>query len=371
MDFALDDAHETVRSLATEVLGGGSGTSAGRVAAAASGFDQARWAALAQAGLLGVTVPQSHGGAGLGPVAWHLLLVEAGRTATDLPLVHIGAALATLVAHGSEAQHDHWLPRLADGSARLTAALLDAGARRPEDLVTVAHPSHDGFRLEGEKILVGGAQDADGVVVAARAGEGVVAGIVDPRSQGVRGLTQRHVDTPVTDLVLNDVVLPAEAVLAGPGGGGSQVLHTLALHAAAGMASVAAGAAQGALALTAEHAAQREQFGRPLATFQAVSQRLADAFIDAEAMRLTALQAAWRLEAGLPATDAVLIAAWWANEAGDRVLRAAHHVHGGIGVDRGYPLHRLTMLLRRLEFLMGTATDHLETLGRRVASAPA
>ena len=96
----------------------------------------------------------------------------------------------------------------------------------------------------------------------------------------------------------------------------------------------------------AEYTKTREQFGKPIATFQAVGQRAADAYVDAEAVRLTAWQAAWRLSEGLPADDELATAKYWAAEGGQRVVHAAVHLHGGVGVDRDYPLHRYFLLDR-------------------------
>jgi 3-oxocholest-4-en-26-oyl-CoA dehydrogenase beta subunit len=129
------------------------------------------------------------------------------------------------------------------------------------------------------------------------------------------------------------------------------------------------GVAERALRITAEYVAGREQFERPLATFQAVQQRIADAYIDVEAMRVTAWRAAWRLAEGLPADEEIAIAKFWASEAGSRVLVSAQHLHGGVGVDVDYPLHRYLKLSKRLELLFGGGTEQLAHLGDLLASA--
>jgi alkylation response protein AidB-like acyl-CoA dehydrogenase len=115
--------------------------------------------------------------------------------------------------------------------------------------------------------------------------------------------------------------------------------------------------------MTAEYTKTREQFGRPIATFQAVGQRAADAYIDTEAVRLTALQAAWRISAGLPAEAEVAIAKFWAADGGQRVVHAAQHLHGGMGVDRDYPVHRYFLWAKHLELTLGGATHQLLRLG--------
>ena len=122
--------------------------------------------------------------------------------------------------------------------------------------------------------------------------------------------------------------------------------------------------------MTAEYTKTREQFDRPIATFQAVGQRAADAYIDTEAIRLTAWQAIWRLSEGLPATAEVAVAKFWAAEGGQRVVHAAQHLHGGMGVDRDYPLHRYFLWAKQLELTLGGATPQLLKLGAILAAEP-
>ena len=135
-----------------------------------------------------------------------------------------------------------------------------------------------------------------------------------------------------------------------------------ALEVQVGRAALQLGLAKAALRMTSAYVSKREQFARPLATFQAVSQRAADAWIDTQAMEVTLWQAAWRLSAGRPCEREVGIAAYWAAEGGHRVLSAAQHLHGGMGFDRDYPLHRFYLRTKRLEFLYGSASEALERL---------
>jgi alkylation response protein AidB-like acyl-CoA dehydrogenase len=131
-----------------------------------------------------------------------------------------------------------------------------------------------------------------------------------------------------------------------------------------------AASCQTALALTAEYTRARTQFDRTIASFQAVSQRAGDAYIDTEGVKLTAWQAAWRLDQGLPSDEALLTAKFWAAEGGWRVMHAAHHLHGGVGVDRDYPLHRHFLNHKQLELQVGSATPSLLRLGRILADTP-
>src|SRR3546814_201236 len=119
------------------------------------------------------------------------------------------------------------------------------------------------------------------------------------------------------------------------------------------------GVCEEALAITARYVSEREQFGARLGTFQAVGQRVADAYIDTEGIRLTALQAIWRLDAGVDASEELLTAKFWAGEGAQRVVHAAQHLHGGIGMDLDYPIHRYFRTAKVLELLFGGSTPSL------------
>ena len=151
---------------------------------------------------------------------------------------------------------------------------------------------------------------------------------------------------------------------------GASVVNSITEHATTALCIQEAGACASALELTAEYTKTRVQFDKPIATFQAVGQRAADAYVDTEAIRLTAWQAASRLAAGLPAAAEVAIAKYWAAEGGQRVVHAASHLHGGVGVDRDYPLHRFFLLTEQIEFTLGGANDSLRRLGRILADEP-
>jgi alkylation response protein AidB-like acyl-CoA dehydrogenase len=138
----------------------------------------------------------------------------------------------------------------------------------------------------------------------------------------------------------------------------------------AGLCMLQAGLCDKAVKLTAEYTTGREQFGKPVATFQAVAQRAADAYIDTQAVQVSAYQAAWRLAEGLPAANEVAVAKFWAADGGMRVMLAAQHLHGGIGVDTDYPLHTFTTWTKQIELTLGSATPSLVRLGRAIADEP-
>jgi len=195
--------------------------------------------------------------------------------------------------------------------------------------------------------------------------------VVDLSLAGIsRERQEANTGRPEAVLTFADVALGADALL-GPVSAGPDIIDWLILRATAAVAVAQAGVASAAVALVSEYTKSREQFDKPIATFQAVGQRAADAYVDAEAIRLTAWQAAWRIDQGLPADDAVAVAKFWAADGGQRVVHAAVHLHGGVGVDRDYPLHRHFLLTKQLELTLGGATDQLLRIGATLAAEPA
>lgn len=146
-----------------------------------------------------------------------------------------------------------------------------------------------------------------------------------------------------------------------------EALEWIVARATVALCAMELGIADSALRMTASYASTRHQFDRPIATFQAVSQRLADAYVDVEAIRVTTWQAAWRLAHDLPAAEAVSIAKYFAAEAGHRVVFAAQHVHGGMGFDLEYPLHRYYLGSKQIELTLGSASVQLARMGREIA----
>jgi alkylation response protein AidB-like acyl-CoA dehydrogenase len=166
---------------------------------------------------------------------------------------------------------------------------------------------------------------------------------------------------------------PAEPLGTGPGSGEGPghvgaYADVLAVARTA-FAGLQAGVCAGSLARAVAHTNTREQFGRPLATRQAVQLRAADAHMDTEAIRVTAYEAAWRRDAGLPYATHALTAAWWASEAGQRVVHTGQHLHGGTGADVGHPVHRHFLWGRQLDAYLGSGSEVLQELGELIASA--
>jgi len=264
------------------------------------------------------------------------------------------------------------LPDVVEGRLIMTAALLDEGARDPHALSTTA--SHDGgdWRLDGTKSFVPAATLAGRILVSARTTDGDPAlFLVDA---GADGIDLEAVATTTGEyqyrLALGGTHVEARDVLGRPGDGRAMI-DWIVERTLAGLCAMELGVAERALQMTAEYTSERKQFGKAIATFQAVAQRAADAYIDVEAIRLATLQAVWRLATGLPATREVAIAKFWAAEGGHRACYAAQHLHGGIGVDTDYPLHHYYLMSRQIELTLGAAHAQLARLGTMLAGGDA
>lgn len=373
MDFDLTDEQQATGEVAAKLLGDQATPDAIRAVEDADDaddqrFDRGLWAAMADAGLLGIAVPADLGGAGLGVLELCLVLEEVGRRTAPVPAL---AALAfgglPVARFGSPAQQAALLPGLAAGTSVVTAALVEplADPLRP---TTTARPDVEGWGLDGTKTNVAAGLVADTILVPATTPDGATGLFVV--AAGAPGLTRARQDTttgtPDAQLTLAGVRVGGDAAL-GPVDAAGTVLRWTVEHATVAACAVMSGVAAEAVHITGEYTVNREQFGRPIATFQAVGQRAADAYVDAQAVRLTMLQAAWRLAAGFPADREVASAKYWAAAGGQRVVHAAQHLHGGMGVDRDYPLHRYFLLAKQLELTLGGATRQLANLGRMLA----
>jgi len=386
MDFAYGDEHDAVRELAGRIFEDQSTHDRLKAVEAAAGpdgpLDRDLWSALADAGLLGIGLPEDVGGAGLDFLAACLVVEAAGRTAAHVPVVEtLAYGAAAIDRFGTAEQRQAWLPRVAGGQAVVTAALVELvgdvvlpGGPNP---ATTATPDAAGWRVDGAKACVPAGLVADLVLVPAT----VLADGGRPAGTAVflvptdaAGLTRTRQDGPAVPealIELSGVVVGDDARLGGADADGAAIVDFVTERATAALCVQEAGATAASVALISEYTKTREQFGKPIATFQAVGQRAADAYVDTEAIRLTALQAAWRLSAGLPATAEVAVAKFWAADGGQRVVHDAAHLHGGVGVDRDYPLHRFFLLTRQIELTLGGAHDSLARLGALLAADPA
>jgi acyl-CoA dehydrogenase len=361
MDFSLSEAQTELAGLARKIL-------------AERGTPERQWADLASAGVLAAGLPESLGGAGLGFPEQCSVLAEAGRAVSQVPyLPSIVLGAGAIASFGSPDQQGRWAAPAGDGSVVLTAALAEEDGDDPSSPSARAERDGSRWRLSGVKTAVPAATRAGLLLVPASAADEVVVFLVEPSDTGVTVQPQTLTDgADAGRLILDGVALDDSRVLGGRRRG-AEIAGWLVSRGTVGLCAVQAGVAERALELTAEYARSREQFGRPIGSFQAVAQRLADAYIDVEAVRLTMWQAAWLLADGQPGDPevaaAVATAKFWAADAGHRVAHTAVHVHGGMGIDTSYPVHRYFTAAKQAEFTLGGATAQPRRLGDILATA--
>ncbi|MGW8599539.1 acyl-CoA dehydrogenase family protein [Streptomyces sp. NPDC055893] len=340
MDFTPTEEQAAARELAARIFA--DLATHERLRAAGTGSDAELWKALCAAGLPG-SVEET------GLLGLVLLLEEQGRVTAQVPLAATCVyGILAVARHGTDEQRARLLPGLRDGTTVVTGAFPASG--------TIA--SREG-RLSGAVDWVPWLRDATHVLV--------------PDEDRALWLVRTEDAARVDPVELTAPWSAARLVLDGAPGErlGEGAAHADVLAAArVAFAGLQAGVCAGSLARAVEYTSVREQFGRPLSTHQAVQLRAADAHMDTETIRVTAYEAAWRHDEDLDARGAALTAAWWASEAGKRVVHAGQHLHGGMGADLDHPVHRHFLWGRQLDAHLGCGTELLAELGDLLADGP-
>ncbi|BBZ02534.1 acyl-CoA dehydrogenase [Mycolicibacterium chitae] len=330
MDFSPDEGQQAVADVVTSVLGRDNS-----------------WQALVDGGVTALGLPERLGGDGLGLAEIATALTEIGRHGTVSPaLATLGLGLLPLLDLASETQQDRYLAEVGKGGV-LAAALNEPGAALPQ------HPAVrlTGGRLTGTKIGVAYADQAQWIVVTADTGVAVVAG----DAAGV-SVTRTPAANGSDEFVL--VFSDAEAdVLDGAAVGR---VNQLAL---AAIGAFAAGLVAGALRLTADYVATREQFGRPLSTFQTVAAQLSEVYIASRTISLVSNSVTWRLAEGLDAEEDLAVLGYWLTSQAPSAMRICHHLHGGMGMDITYPMDRYYSSIKDLTRLLGGPSHRLDLVG--------
>lgn len=342
MDFSLDPEQQAVADVVTSALGRDNS-----------------WAALVDGGVVAFGVPERLGGDGLGLPAITSALTEIGRHGTVSPaLATLGLGLLPLLDLASDEQQDRFLAGVASGSL-LTAALNEPGSALPE------HPGTtlSGGRLSGTKVGVPYAALADWLVVTTDGGVAVVS----PNADGVT-VTKTPAANGSDEYVVTfaDVAVPESDVLAGTGAAPaatSGTVHRVNQLALAATGAFAAGLVAGALRLTADYVAKREQFGRPLSTFQTVAAQLAEVYIASRTIALASTSVIWRLADGRDADEDLDVLGYWLTSQAPPVMQTCHHLHGGMGMDITYPMNRYYSTIKDLTRLLGGPAHRLELVG--------
>lgn len=324
-------------------------------------LDTALWRKLIGADILTAAAPENVGGGGFGVLEQTAILTALGRQLAAVPyLDSVVLAAGALARFGSADLRQSWAVPAVAGERILTVALDGALGEGP----VRAAAAGSGFTLTGGRTQVCFAPVADAFLVPAETDSGTVVFLVSADDPGVSvTVLQTTGQNSSGELDLAGVQVPGDRAV-----GGADVVSWLHTHRAVGLTAYQLGVLERALELTAEYARTREQFDRPIGSFQAVAQRLADGYIDIQGLRLTLQQAGWRLSEDLPADTEVATAAFWAAEAGHRVAHTAVHVHGGVGIDMDHPVHRYFITAKQTEFTLGGATAQLRVIGRELAA---
>lgn len=330
MDFSPDPEQQAVADVVTSVLD-----------------RENSWDALVGGGVTALAVPERLGGDGLGLSEAATALTEIGRHGTIGPaLATLGFGLVPLLDLASEAQQDRYLTGLTKGAV-LTAALGEPAAALPDQPATTLA----GNRLSGTKVGVPYAEQAEWILVTADTG--VV--VVSPNADGVTLVkTPTATGSDEYAVTFTDVVVAADDVLTGATAGR---VNQLVL---AGIGAYASGLVAGALRLTADYVGSREQFGRPLSTFQTVAAQLSEVYIVSRTLTLAATSVVWRLANGLDADDDLAVLGYWITSQAPPMMQICHHLHGGMGMDVDYPMDRYYSSIKDLNRLLGGRSQRLD-----------
>ncbi|MGY4709638.1 acyl-CoA dehydrogenase family protein [Mycolicibacterium sp. CBM1] len=338
MDFTADPEQQAVADVVTSVLDRDN-----------------TWEALVSGGVAALGVPERLGGDGVGLAEITTALTEIGRHGTVSPaLATLGYGLLPLLDLASDEQQDRFLAGVAKG-AILSAALNEPGASLPDRPATTLSAG----KLNGTKVAVPYAEQAAWLLVTADSGVAVVS----PTADGVTlTKTPTSAGTDEYAVTFADVAVDPDAVLAGA------TAHRVNQLALAAAGAFAAGLVAGALKLTANYVANRKQFGRPLSTFQTVAAQLAEVYIASRTLSLAATSVIWRLADGRDADQDLDVLGYWLTSQAPPVMQTCHHLHGGMGMDITYPMHRYYSSIKDLSRLLGGPSYRLDLVGAQCSS---
>ncbi|MFE4856145.1 acyl-CoA dehydrogenase family protein [Streptomyces sp. NPDC056670] len=339
--------------------------------AVAEDFDRPLWAKLAASDLLSLVLDAEYAGAGLDPIALCLVLRESAKVLARLPLLETSAVALAVQRYGQAELARELLPAIGRGELALTVAANGRTGHDGAELAVTARRDGDHWVLDGSQTGVPWAQTCDRIAVPAHTADGHTVLALVPRTQ--QGITlDEQISTSgerFAELHLEGTRVEAGSVITTDGAW--EWLRNLL---ATGTCALALGLGEAVLAMTSQYTGKREQFGHPVATFQAVAVQAADRYIDLRAMEATLWQAAWRISTGaqsaLPVAGDVAVAKIWASEGVRRVVQTAQHLHGGFGADTDYALHRYHAWAKQLELSLGPAAAHEEALGDLLAAHP-
>ena len=333
-------------------------------------------------GFIGLTIPEEYGGGGADPLSYALLVEELGRgdaNVRSIVSVHLGLVAGSVNRWGTEEQKARWLPAMATGETLGCFCLTEPDhGSDPASLTSTARRDGDDWVIDGRKMFITNGGIAGVALVMARTGgpgaKGVSAFLVDTTLPGwstrpVHGkLGIRSCDT--AEVTLDSLRVPADAML-GPEGSGIRVALSALDDGRFSLAASCTGLAQAALDAMTTYAAQRRQFGRPIASFQLVQELIADTAVDVAAARLLTWQVADRKQRGEQHTLESSMAKYFASEAAVRAANAAVQVHGGYGYVDEFVVGKLLRDARVTTLYEGTSQIQKLLIGRAVTGESA
>ncbi len=362
MNFLMTDEQNAIVDMAARIFADfGTDERIQQFWSGVAAYDTELWRSLREGGLTALVLPEELGGSALGMTELCAVLECQGRHLAPVPLWSHQLAVAALDRFAAGARERADWSDLGDATRLATLSLEGLHASR--GLMLRAETHADGWRLYGRAVAVPLAEQAEVAVLPAQTPGGVRLFAVDLAQPGVEktgGRLTHH--EPAADLVIAGLSVPAGAAFA------DEALDWLSPRVAACFGALQLGVAGEALERVVAYTSERVQFGQPIAAFQAISQKTADCLIDVEALRSSLWQLVWRLDSGLDAAGSAGVVRAWTCDTGHRVTHAAQHMHGGIGVDVSYPIHRFTYWSRALEIACGGVSASREALGQWLAT---
>lgn len=374
MDFALTEEQIQIRELARQILRDNAGDEFQAAFAKAMlknrgpHTSESLWKLFAESGLLGTAVPEHCGGSGFGLTEVCLMLEEQGRFVAPIPLLpSLAYGCLPLTRFGSRMQQEKYLAPLATGAAVLTAAIAEESMAHALRAQCIAEEKNGKWHLDGLRVAVPYAQEASVILVAASLGKDLshkAVFLVEPQQAVSYEFTNSGNYEPLYAVTFDN----ATAELLGTVKQGAEILDYLLDVGAVACAATMVGITEESSRRTALYTSERKQFETSIASFQNTTMKMADCYIDIESLRSAYYEALWRLSSGKSCHAEVKVAKYWASMAGHRVTHTCQHLHGGIGADVEYPLHRYYLWFKQMDLTLGGATKQLADLGKLMAN---
>jgi len=379
MDFSFTEEQTQIRELTRQILADNCGDDfhmayrKSQVKDTQVRYAKDIWKMMADSGLLGTAVPESFGGSGFGLIELCQMLEEQGRHVAPIPLlpalVYGGLTLATF---GSKTQQQKFLPGLASGNLLLTAAIAEESMSPAIRAKCSATEVSGKWQLNGLRVAVPYAEESAAILVCAttissnKTGKAIF--IVEPQKAVSCEFTHSGNHEPLYSVTFKN----AEAELLGSIEQGESVLNFIVNNGAIACAATMIGITEESMRRTALFTAERKQFETTIASFQNTTMKMADCYIDVESLRSSYYEAMWKLsEASVHNTNVcdadVKVAKYWSSIAGHRVTHTCQHLHGGIGSDVEYPLHRYYLWFKQMDLTLGGGSKQLADLGALIA----